>query len=151
MASQGVAVINHSVGWGLDGPGDGTSPNSASPLNTVDRAVASNILWVNAAGNSAQETWFGGYSDPDGDGIISFGSQNDEVLDIPVRACRRYVVQLRWEDNWDGASTDLDLYLYNTETRAFVFSSRENKRETVVRCHLNGFGLGPELTPRLLA
>ena len=31
MASQGVTVINHSVGWPLDGPGDGTSPNSASP------------------------------------------------------------------------------------------------------------------------
>ena len=113
MASEGVSVINYSVVWIFDGPGDGTSPFSASPLNTVDRAVASDILWVNAAGNGAQETWFGGYSDPDGDGAISFDGRNDEVIDMPVRACRRSTVQLRWEDNWDGASTDLDLYLYD--------------------------------------
>ena len=113
MASEGVSVINHSVGWTFDGPGDGTSPFSASPLNTVDRAVASDILWVNAAGNGAQETWFGGYSDPDGDGAINFDGGDDEVIDMPVRACRRSTVQLRWEDNWDGASTDLDLYLYD--------------------------------------
>ena len=86
--------------------------------------MASDILWVNSAGNGAQETWFGGYSDPDGDGIIGFDSRNDEVLDMPLRACQRYVVQLRWEDNWDGASTDLDLYLYDAGTRAFVLSSR---------------------------
>ena len=127
MASQDVSVINHSVGWILHGPGDGTSPHSASPLRTVDRAVASDIIWVNAAGNSVQETWFGGYSDPDGDGSIGFGGQNDEVIDIPVRACRRSTVQLRWEDNWDGASTDLDLYLYNKRTREIVFSSAEEQ------------------------
>ena len=113
MASEGVSVINHSVVWTFYGPGDGTSPLSASPLNTVDRAVASDILWVNAAGNDARRTWFGGYSDPDGDGVIRFGGGNDEVMDMPVRACRRYTVNLRWDDNWDGASTDLDLYLYD--------------------------------------
>ena len=123
MASQGVLVINHSVGWFFDGPGNGTAPSSVSPLKAVDRAVASDIIWVNAAGNSAQETWFGGYSDPDGDGAIRFGGQNDEVADMPLRECRRYAVQLRWEDDWSGASTDLDLHLYNTNTREVVFSS----------------------------
>ena len=123
MASQGVSVINHSVGWVLDGPGDGTSPLSASPLRTVDRAVERDIIWVNSAGNGAQETWFGGHSDPDGNGAIGFGGQNDEVVDMRVRKCRSSVVQLRWEDNWDGASTDLDLHLYNKDTEEIVFSS----------------------------
>ena len=139
MASEGVSVINYSVGWTFDGPGDGTSPLSASPLNTVDRAVASDILWVNAAGNDAQETWFGGYSDPDGNGAISFGGQNDEVIDIPVRACRRSTVQLRWEDNWDGASTDLDLYLYNKRTGEVVFSSVEAQSGESGHVPLEGF------------
>ena len=135
MVSEGVLVINYSVGWTFDGPGDGTSPLSASPLNTVDWAVASDILWVNAAGNDAQEAWFGGYSDLDGDGAIGFGSANDEVgaigfgspndevIDIIFRECQRYRVQLRWEDNWGGASTDLDLHLYNKNSREVVFSS----------------------------
>ena len=126
MASEGVSVINYSVSWPFDGPGNGTSPLSASPLNTVDRAVASDIIWVNSAGNSAQETWFGGYSDPDGDGVIGFGGRNDEVNDSPIRACRSYRVQLRWEDDWNGASTDLDLYLYHIPTRTFTLVYSED-------------------------
>ena len=126
MVSEGVSVINHSVGWTFDGPGDGTSPLSASPLNTVDRAVASNILWVNAAGNNAQETWFGGYSDPDDDKFINFISGDVEVNSLPLRACRSYRVQLRWEDDWNGASTDLDLYLYHIPTRTFTLVYSED-------------------------
>ena len=123
MASQGVSVINHSVGWIFDGPGDGTSPISASPLNTVDLAVASDVTWVNAAGNSADDTWLGGYSDPDGDTALGFGGQNNEVMGMFVGACQLYSVQLRWEDNWDGASTDLDLHLANRRTGEIFFSS----------------------------
>ena len=123
MASEGVSVINHSVGWGFDGPGNGTSPLSVSPLRTVDRAVESDIIWVNSAGNHAQSTWFGGYSDTDGNGLISFGGSNDETIDFPFRECQSYRVQLRWEGNWDGASTNLDLYLYNKKTGEIESSS----------------------------
>ena len=62
MLSQGVSVIVHGVNYVFDGPGDGTSPFGDSPLKTVDRAVAGGIVWVNAAGNHAQRTWFGNYS-----------------------------------------------------------------------------------------
>ena len=58
MISEGVSVINQSLSWIFDGPGDGTSPDPISPLNTVDGAVAAGIVWVNSAGNSAQRTWF---------------------------------------------------------------------------------------------
>lgn len=81
--------------------------------------MAGGILWVNAAGNDAQDTWFGGYWNPDGDGLINFSSGGHEVLVIPVGACGGYKVQLRWEDSWDGASTDLNLRLYNTRTRQY--------------------------------
>ena len=117
MVSEGVAVINQSLSWTFDGPGDGTSPRSNSLLQTVDLAVDRDITWVNSAGNRARVAWFGGYEDPDRDGTISFaGSSNDEVLGIPVQECGHYTVQLRWEGTWDGASTDLDLYLYDTRT-----------------------------------
>ena len=127
MASQGVSVINYSVGWLFDGPGDGTSPSSISPLKTVDQSVASGVIWVNSAGNSGQAAWFGDYSNPDGDRPISFGGQNDEVMDIPVRACRTFVVQLRWEDPWEGASTDLNLYLVNQYTGEVVSFSEDEQ------------------------
>ena len=127
MASQGVSVINYSVGWIFDGPGDGTSPSSISPLKTVDQSVASGVIWVNSGGNSGQAAWFDGYSNPDGDRPISFGGQNDEVMDIPVRECRTYRAQLRWEDTWEGASTDLNLYLYNKYTGEIAFSSEDEQ------------------------
>ena len=127
MASQGVSVINYSVGWFFDGPGDGTSPSSVSPLRTVDQSVASGVIWVNSAGNSGQTAWFGGYSNPDGDKDVSFGGQNDEIMDIPVRTCREYVVQLRWEDTWEGAGTDLDLHFVNKSTGEILFSSDDEQ------------------------
>ncbi len=127
MASQGVSVINYSVGWFFDGPGDGTSPSSNSPLKTVDQSVESGVIWVNSAGNSGQRAWFGDYSNPDGDRAVSFGGQNDEVIDIPVRRCGRYTVQLRWEDTWEGASTDLNLYLINQYTGAVVSFSEDEQ------------------------
>jgi hypothetical protein len=123
MASEGVQVINYSVGYVFDGPGDGTSPSSVSPLNTVDRAVESDILWVNSAGNGARDTWFGGYSDTDGDLFLEFGGAIEEVIDLPVYECIGHVVQLRWEDSWLGPRTDLDLHLYNKVTDEIVYSS----------------------------
>ena len=128
MASEGVSVINYSASWTFDGPGDGTSPLSASPLNTVDRAVASDILWVNSAGNKAQKTWFGGYSNPDDDKFINFISGNYEVNRLSLRACRSYRVQLRWEDDWNGASTDLDLYLYHIPSRTLTTDYSEDEQ-----------------------
>ena len=123
MASEGVSVINYSASYIFDGPGDGTSPSTISPLNTVDQAVASDILWVNSAGNGADGTWFGDYSDPDGDRAIGFGGQNDEVIDFPFRECRTFSFQLRWEDDWDGANTDLNLHLYHKPSGSIVISS----------------------------
>ena len=65
MASQGVDVINHSVGWIWEGPGDGTSPDPEAAVYSVDDAVSAGIVWVNAAGNSADDTWYGSFSDTD--------------------------------------------------------------------------------------
>ena len=120
MASEGVEVINYSAGWTFDGPGDGTSPRSDSPLNTVDQAVANDILFVTSAGNAATDTWFGGYSDPDDDGILSFDGK--EIIDFPITECRTSSFQLRWEDDWAGADTDLDLFLYNKAEESVILS-----------------------------
>ena len=58
MISEDVSVINMSLGWLFDGPGDGTSPRAHSPLNTLAKAVNNDILWVNSAGNSGHSSWF---------------------------------------------------------------------------------------------
>jgi hypothetical protein len=114
MISQGVDVINHSVGWPWDGPGDGTSPFSDSPLASVDAAVAAGIIWVNAAGNAARHTWFAGYKDSDSDGWIEFTTGDLEGNAVVLTAFNSYIFQLRWDDDWGAATRDFDLYIYDS-------------------------------------
>ena len=116
MVSQGVSVIVHSAGYEYDGPGDGTSPFSDSPLRAVDRAVAGGSVWVNSAGNAGQRTWFGAYSNSDGDSYIDFNGF-DEGIDIQLEAGDEITVQLRWEDSWSGATSDFDLFVYDYPTQ----------------------------------
>ena len=112
MISQGVAVINYSAAWFWDGPGDGTSPLSISPLNTVDAAVAGGIIWVNAAGNEAENTWFSRQIvDADDNKLIDF-DQNDDINTVDLIKDYRFTVQLRWDDRWRGASRDLGVFLF---------------------------------------
>ncbi len=114
MISEGVQVINHSVGWPLDGPGDGTSPFSSSPLKTIDHAVENGVVWINAASNDAENTWFTNrpLSDPDGDRFVNF-SGVDEGMSFYAKAGDSLRVQMRWDDTWGGATKNLDLLLLN--------------------------------------
>ena len=126
MISQGVSVINHSRTWLFDGPGDGTSPSSISPLNTVDNAVAAGIVWVNAAGNSAQRTWFQrapfSYSTISVDGgdvrVINFEASN-----FKNRFHLSGSLQLRWDDTWGGATRNLDLFLVRPDDDEITLGS----------------------------
>ena len=122
MVSQGVSVIVHSVTHEYDGPGDGTSPFSDSPLRAVDRAVAGGTIWVNSAGNAGLTTWFGAYSNSDGDSYIDFNGF-DEGIDIQLKAGDEITVQLRWEDSWSGATSDFDLFIYDHPSKVVVASS----------------------------
>ena len=110
MAGQGVTVINLSLGYAPDGPGDGTSPFSDSPLRTIDAAVSSGITWVTAAGNVARTSWYGRFSDTDGDGSHNF-TPRDEGNTFAVNEGDLVTLFLRWDDAWGGADCDLDLAL----------------------------------------
>ena len=123
MVSEGVEVIVRSVGDVFDGPGDGTSPFSVSPLRTVGRAVTGGVVWVNSAGNGAQETWFSRapFLDSDDDGLIEFGV-GDEVNHMTLGAGEQITVQLRWEGSWGGAAKDLDLNIVNSAGQLVALS-----------------------------
>ena len=121
MVSQGVSVIVRSESSTLDGPGDGTSPRSDSPLKAVDRAVEGGAIWVNSAGNAARETWFKRqpYSDIDSDEYIEFAG-DDEGNSVRLDAGDEISVQLRWEDRWGGATRNFDIGLWSSSARRFV-------------------------------
>ena len=113
MANQGVKIINHSVGWVWSGAGDGTPVYSDSPLLTVAEAARRGVLWVNAAGNEGRSTWSGRYRDRDSDGWLEFTANRQEQNRVRLHAgkSRHLWVQLRWQDTWFRAETDLDLFL----------------------------------------
>ena len=120
MVSEGVDVINHSVGWTWTGPDDSTSIVSTSTLNTVDFAAENGILWVNAAGNGEGSTWFGPFIDSDGNDIHEF-EDGDECNAVLLDNEEEFIVQLRWEGIWlDRRNIDLDIFLVDPETSEIV-------------------------------
>ena len=126
MVSEGVSVINYSAVWPFDGPGDGTSPYGNSPLRTVDRAVTGGVVWVNAAGNAAESTWFksGSSLTLDSNGLVEF-ALSDISNCFVIYPGTSFRVQLRWDDDWRGANRNLDLLLWDTLIGAFVLASRD--------------------------
>ena len=126
MVSSGVEVIVRSVVNFFDGPGDGTSPFSNSPLGTVDRAVAGGVLWVNSAGNNARTTWFSRapFFDQDRAGLMEFAA-GDFLNNVTLQAEDLIRVQLRWDDSWGGATTDLDLGLWDIDAERFAWLSTD--------------------------
>ena len=119
MILNGVNVINFSAGEFISqAKGDGTSPFYDSALNAVDDAVNAGIIWVNAAGNSAESIWYGtDYKDTDADGWIEIN--HDNYLSSPVEDnCINLsndtgiLVSMRWDGDWTGPSKDLDVFLY---------------------------------------
>ena len=113
MIAEGVTVINASLIWTFDGPGDGTSERSHSPLNAVDRAVGEGIIWVNSAGNSAENTWFGTPSSFSTISSFMYFAGSDYRNNTYLEAGDIVRAQLRWDDSWAGATTDLDICLFH--------------------------------------
>ena len=124
MVSEGVKVINFSSGRSFDGPGDGTSPYSDSPLKTVDGVVDGGTVWINAAGNNAKSTWFKSSPSKNADGFFIF-SGTDIGSDISMSNGDYIHVQVRWDDNWGGADSDLDLYIRRVSDSTVVASSED--------------------------
>jgi subtilisin family serine protease len=135
MTSQGVQIINHSVAWTWDGPGDGTSPFTDAPVQSVDLAVTGGAMWVNAAGNEAQSTWTGALVDSDNDGWLEFqtGPQCAPTSVCTLNALsysfqeslhvgQQFIAQARWEDSWTAAARDLDLYLFQWNASSGVLT-----------------------------
>lgn len=108
MQAEGVQVIVYGTNWPYHGAADGTSPTSPSPLSTVSWAANNGIVWVNAAGNNAEQTWFGAFQDADTDNRHEW-SGTTEANTFSVEAGKSVMVFMRWDDTWVGATKDLRL------------------------------------------
>jgi hypothetical protein len=107
LIARGVTVVNHSISWMYQGPGDGTGLVD----DIVNTAVAGGIFWANSAGNAAQNHWGGTWADPNADGWLNFSTNSAESLAVTVGPGGQIVAGLRWNDSWGGACDDFNLYL----------------------------------------
>ena len=146
--TNGIDIINHSVGWYNTNFYDGTGIVAGIANNARDN----NILWVNAAGNEASDGhWQGAFLDSDGDKYLDFGSGTDYVdadadaIDegntIYAAAGDTIYIYMTWDD-WDyapssGSNQDYDLYLYDgsgdrVATSTYYQSGTQNPTEYLV-------------------
>jgi len=119
--AQGASIINHSVGWVNTNFGDGTGFID----RLADRARAYNILWINAAGNHAQQHWEGAFRDQDGDGWHEFKA-GDENLYIKAPIGGLIQVFLTWDD-WPASDKDFDLYLFDNRENLLASSTNHQR------------------------
>ena len=127
MQGQPVEVINASVGYPWQGPGDGTEiadrPQEFPIIQTANIAIAGGALWVNAAGNNQKSTWFkrnprfpNNYLDMQGGSTSA-----DACNEISLTEDDKPEFNLRWKDNWPtsdeaaGPATDLVLELFEQD------------------------------------
>ena len=111
LIAQDVDVISTSLGKTWEGPGDGTSPYMNAWISQVGRAVDAGIFVAVASGNFDTSSWFGTFRDSDGDDIMDWDETGDECNEVQFDSSIKYNIRVRWEDTWNGANDDLDIYL----------------------------------------
>ena len=138
--AQGIHIVNHSASWFNVGRGDDTG-GLDTPTGIVADARAAGILWVNAAGNRAQQHWSGTFSDLDADSWTEF-APGDEGNTILLGANQQTCVALRW-DSWPVTALDYDLYLTRANGTTAASSTSEqsgSQPPTELICHVNTTG-----------
>jgi subtilisin family serine protease len=114
--SEGIQIVNHSMGWYGPSRGDG----SGYVGDLVAGAKASGILWVNSAGNDAQTHWSGTYS-PNGDDVHDWAS-GDEGNSFVWPSGSAICGFLKW-DEWPAGVSDFDLALVLSGSNELVAMS----------------------------
>ena len=144
--ADGVKVINHSVGWFNTSRGDGTGA-PGTPDAIVADARAHGILWVNAAGNHAEDHWSGTFaSDPDEPDLNDFAPGNPDNT-VTIQSGDGACVMLKWDD-WPATTEDFDLGLIRMSDGSVVAASTNDQSSgpdepTEELCYLN---TGPTAT-----
>lgn len=111
--SNGIDIINHSLGWYNTNFYDGTGTIAV----TAQRAISGGILWVNAAGNEAESHWEGAFSDGNSDGWL------DQNVTFYATAGSQVILFLTWNE-WPQAPTDYDLYLFDPSSNLVASSTK---------------------------
>jgi len=116
-----VDVVVHSVAWLNSGRGDGTQA-APSPDSAVFRANQAGILWVNAAGNFAEDHYGAAFVPMTSAGatVHDWGG-GDPDMNISVPAGQAIEVYMKY-DGWPLTQEDYDIVLYDINSNILAFS-----------------------------
>jgi len=139
--AQGIQIVSHSVSWLNTSRGDGNGP-ADSPEGIVAAARRAGILWVNAAGNRAEQHWSGTFADSNANGWHEFAPA-DEGNTIVVPAGGYVCAALKWDD-WPTSAEDYDLYLTRSPAGTIAAASTNpqtgSEPPTEQACQINTSG-----------
>ncbi|HUW34000.1 MAG TPA: SBBP repeat-containing protein, partial [Planctomycetota bacterium] len=141
--SQGVHIINHSLGWFGESDFDGTGLY----CDIANDADSHGILWINAAGNHALQHYQGAFVDSGSSinymrngtsytkpchrfPVQDFGSMIYVSYALPGDIVR---CQLTW-DAWQETNQDYDLFLYSYGLKAIIDRSRKDQTAGAPPC-----------------
>ncbi len=121
LLSHNVNIISHSAS-SIVGPRDGSEWDA----QLVDDLAAQGILWVNSSGNSALSHYRAVFTDEDGDDLHEFAA-GEESLALYNYG---YVdVALTWDDDWERAGQDYELFLYDSAGNELASSQEAQSGE----------------------
>ncbi|MGZ8782416.1 MAG: hypothetical protein ACXWZB_02845, partial [Gaiellaceae bacterium] len=120
VKANGITIVNHSIGWYNTARGDGTGV-AGTPDAIVADARSNGVLWINSAGNGAQQHWSGPFTDANANGIHEFAG-SDETNTVTINAGRTFCGYLKW-DSWPTTDQDFDLYLSQNSDQTVLAKS----------------------------
>jgi hypothetical protein len=107
MRSRGVKVVNMSMGF-FGFPRNGTGTINDIVTQTV---TAGNVFWANAAGNERTQHWSGNFRPLTEDPALHSWNGTSPVQRFSASAGSPVNAWLTWNDNWNAASQDYELFL----------------------------------------
>ena len=122
--SDGVDIISMSLGWTIDGPGDGTGYLAS----IVADARSNGIFYATAAGNEAEVTWAGNYVNSGTNDYHAWdgASEWDNFMESSPGNCNVFPpgyplrAGLHWDD-WGAVDQDYNLHLYRWPGGSTIF------------------------------
>jgi hypothetical protein len=137
--AQGIHIVNHSASWFNASRGD-DSGGPDTPTGIVADARAAGILWVNAAGNRAEQHWAGTFTEGTQPNNVHEFAPADEGNTIAMGQGQQTCAAMKW-DNWPVTAIDYDLYLTRASDGVVIASSTDAQTgvqsPTERLCHVN--------------
>ena len=101
----------------------------------VDNARAAGVSYFASAGNRARQSWEGTYTSNGGttgvDEFHNFGGGDEIQRLATVPNGSRITISFQWDEPFGGATTDLDLFLYQDDGSPFPFPGGSSESDNL--------------------